>query len=152
MLPTWYTVSAVKDCLGGLVSENYKFYLCESLPPSPYFFCLLEKFCSERVWICQKKKREIPVMLGKMTNSTFSCYIGESTGFVIAIFWTAILMCVCVCHGHDEVKGLHLEAVLKCMYRLFERKGILESWHVTILNWNFKNKYLHIEGSQVVLV
>lgn len=65
-------------------------------------------------------------MLGKTANSTFSCYTGESTGFVIAIFRTASPSCVCVCHGHDEVKGLNLEAVLKCMYRLLERKVVDE--------------------------
>lgn len=68
-------------------------------------------------------------MLGKITNSTFCCYIGGLTGFVIAI-----LLCVCVRHGHDEVKGLNLEAVLKCMYRLFERKVVDElDWIVVCI-------------------
>lgn len=91
MLPTWYTVSAVKDCLGGQVSDNYTFYLCESLPPSPYFICLLEIFCSERVWICQKKFP--PVMLEKNYKR-----------YIFLLYWrVARLRCCHILNRHSFV-------------------------------------------------
>lgn len=62
----------------------------------------------------------------KLQTVHFLVILESQQASLLPYFELPVFSCVCVCHGLDEVKGLNLEAVLKCMYRLLERKVVDE--------------------------